>query len=236
MSHAILEYDRGVEPARKRFADRPWARTVFAEAPAKGHLEMFLLEMCSRGVYMTAPVADWIRRAGGQCQRVGFSRLGRALVRHAASEEGHDQLFRHDAHALAERRAALGFPLIDASAMCARPPTDSMRAYARLHEEIIAGESPFAQLAIEYEIESLSLSYGRKVVDRCIASLGPDIMDCLTFITEHVKVDAGHTRFNRAQLERFLGASPDALPAMTEAGTAALDCYGGFLDDCALGA
>jgi hypothetical protein len=47
----------------------------------------------------------------------------------------------------------------------------------------IASESPFAQAAIEYEIEMLPLRYGKLVVGRCIEMLGADIISCLSFIT-----------------------------------------------------
>ena len=39
----------------------------------------------------------------------------------------------------------------------ARPATPAMRRYIELHESVIASPAPWAQVAIEYEVEGLSL-------------------------------------------------------------------------------
>jgi len=64
------------------------------------------------------------------------------------------------------------------------------------------------------------------------ALLGDDILDDLSFLTDHVSIDVGHTTFNRRQMAAFLDVRPDALDALVDAGTTALDTYRAFVADC----
>ena len=104
--------------------------------------------------------------------------------------------------------------------------------YRELHENVIAGMAPHGQLAIEYEIEMLSVSYGPVLIQRCSDLSGPEILEGLSFLQDHVELDAGHTHFNRLQLSRLLGKRPGLLDGLVAAGSAALDAYAMFLDDC----
>jgi hypothetical protein len=89
-----------------------------------------------------------------------------------------------------------------------------------------------AQLAIEYEIELLSVTYGPALLKRCGDLSGPEILDGLSFLQDHVALDVGHTHFNRLQLSRLLGERLEFLPELVSAGSAALQAYVMFLDDC----
>lgn len=55
-------------------------------------LEAFLISFCALGVQVTAPVSDWIERAGRACLDQGYQTLGMALMRHADHEAGHEVL------------------------------------------------------------------------------------------------------------------------------------------------
>jgi hypothetical protein len=96
----------------------------------------------------------------------------------------------------------------------------------------IASESPFAQAAIEYEIEMLPLRYGKLVVGRCIEMLGADIISCLSFITKHIVLDSAHTDFNARALADLIERASWSLSALAVAGSSALDAYASFLHDC----
>jgi hypothetical protein len=78
----------------------------------------------------------------------------------------------------------------------------------------------------------LPLRYGPRLIQCCAAGLGADIIPCLTFLTEHVELDIGHTKFNHAQLCRLLDAHPGHALTLAAAGSAALDAYQRFLEDC----
>jgi hypothetical protein len=195
-------------------------------------LHRFLIEYCALGVQMTEPVEGWISRAGKRCKDIGLAQLGDNLVKHAVHEAGHEQMFVDDTKKLAELFNARYGEAVDAAALLSQPPTPSMREYIGLHEETIAGETPFAQVAIELEIEGLSVSVGPALLKQLEGVLGAEVVACCTFLTEHVALDVGHTALNRKMLERLMVARPDALPALVATGKRALDAYLGFLGEC----
>ena len=55
-----------------------------------------------------------------------------------------------------------------------------------MHEDVIASEAPYAQIAIEYEIEMLSVRYGPGFVAQCARRLPRALLSGLSFIREHV--------------------------------------------------
>jgi hypothetical protein len=67
---------------------------------------------------------------------------------------------------------------------------------------------------------------------QCARLLGPDSNETLSFLTEHVEVDQGHTKFNELQLERLLAYDRTFAPALARTGAMALDIYGNFLAEC----
>ncbi|MEM7337841.1 MAG: hypothetical protein AAF467_04275 [Actinomycetota bacterium] len=225
-------YEPLVAAARARFTESAVVGAVTAGTGDRARMDRFLIWYCALGTQMTAPVEGWIARAGRRCVELGWEELGAALVRHAAHEAGHDALMASDTRALVTRwnrdeRAAL-----DAAALLAAPPTEGITQYIDLHEQTIAGTAPYAQIAIEYEIERLSVTVGPQVMATVAAVCGADRVALLTFLDHHIELDAGHTVFNRHQLARLLGDHPDAAPTLAAAGSAALDAYLQFLTDC----
>src|SRR6185369_11231877 len=104
--------------------------------------------------------------------------------------------------------------------------------YRKLHEDIIASESPFRQIAIEYEIERLSADYGQRFIGHCVRVLGSEILNGLSFVQEHAAIDIGHTKFNMNQLNRLLTRHPEFAEQLIGAGISALTAYDLFLSDC----
>ena len=66
----------------------------------------------------------------------------------------------------------------------------------------------------------------------CARTLGPDVLDGLSFLRDHVELDVAHTKFNQSQLGRLLTEHPAFLPSLVAAGSGALEAYGQFLSDC----
>lgn len=229
---AIERYEAAVRPARERFARSPAVVEVLSPAIAPPLLESFLIHFCALGVGVTEPVEGWIRRAGEACIAQGRDDLGRALARHARDEAGHDRLFEADARLLASRWNAAGRTPLDVDALLVLPPGPGAMRYRRLHEESIGGDTPFAQLAIEYEIEQLALSFGKDLLRTCVAVLGREVLDGLSFLREHVELDVGHTHFNRRRMAALLEGQPEVAGALERAGSEALDSYAAFLSDC----
>lgn len=232
ISHIQERYDPVIRPARERFATSPALAMLSAAEPEPVFLELLLIHFCSLGVALTRPVEGWLLRSSKRCAEVGLDDLSRALHSHAKAEAGHDQMMVHDTHALVARWNAHRRPPLDAETLLNRAPTPGGGMYQQLHEDTIAGPAPFAQIAIEYEIEMLPVQFGPPLLERCQSVLGYGILPSLTFLDEHITLDVAHSRFNALHLERLLQANPDFLDPLVRAGAAALDAYATFLGDC----
>jgi hypothetical protein len=224
---SLSSYDDLLAPARKRFDESEAVRVLRSNEDA-AFCEYFLVYFCALGVHMTRPVEGWIRRAATRCTSMGLPRLGRTLAHHASAEADHHLLMIADLKSLAARHA----PPADVEALLSRLPTPGVAQYCRLHEENIKGATPFAQVAIEYEIEMLPLRYGALVVERAVKLLGADILSCLSFVTKHIALDSAHTYANALMLCDLIARAPGSLSALAAAGSSALDAYAEFLGDC----
>lgn len=228
---SLSDYEDLLTPARERFGESFGVRALQANRDA-AFCELFLMYFCALGVHMTKPVEGWIRRAAARCTSMGFSQLGHRLGLHAAAEADHHLLMIADLRSLAARWNARRAPPVDADVLLGQFPSPGVVTYCQLHEANIAGETPFAQVAIEYEIEMLPLRYGNVVVERCIELLGTDILSCLSFITKHIVLDGAHTDLNADMLADVIQCAPWSLSSLAAAGSSALDAYAGFLGDC----
>lgn len=224
-------YTPRVQEARQRF-ESGIAATLNDPSMDPARFELFLIQYCSRGVRMTEPVESWIFRAGERCEAIGLTALGRTLQQHARHEAGHHLMFIEDTRTLVQRWNERRTPALDADALLAVAPSRGTDAYVELHERVIAGATPYAQLGIEYEIEGLSVSWAPGLLQQAKRVLGDEIMAGMSFLAEHAEVDVGHTKLNESQLEKLLEKHPDFAEAVAKAGSEALDAYGAYLTDC----
>lgn len=234
MEH-IERYEQAMEPARRRFDEDDAVRAVCGPDIGAEHLERFFLYWSALGVGVTEPVEGWIRRAGEACAHlggVGVAELGVALQKHAKAEADHHLLFIEDVRFLAKRAEAAGRSVPDPEELLALPVPEAAYPYRDLHEKVIAGPQPYAQIAIENEMELQSLSFGPAVVANAKVVLGDDVVGGLSFLDEHIELDVGHTKFNRRQMATFLDNYPQAMDALVTAGAEALDSYREFLAYC----
>ena len=232
MMNLIDRYHGDLAPIRACFPERSGLRMLFEGEAPDALLFAFLIEFAARGVAITEPVDGWIRAAGERCRAMDLADLGDRLIRHARSEEGHHRLHVRDVHALVHLWNASGRPRLDAQALLARPAGPAAIDYIDLHRGCIEGDQPYRQVAIEREIEGLSVSDGSRIVDRVRARLGAEVVAAMSFLQEHVAVDVGHSAFNERLLENLLKVRPDALEGLVEAGTQALTIYGSFIQEC----
>jgi hypothetical protein len=195
-------------------------------------LRLFLIHFSAQGVGMTEPVESWVDRAGQRCEQIGLAELGRFLRMHSGEEANHHLWFIDDLRLLIPMWNACATESLSVDELLRRPLTGGVHRYRKLFEDVIAGDAPFAELAIEYEIENLSLLLGPPFVGQCQRVLGPEITAGLSFVRQHIALDAGHTDFNAHQLGEFLDAHPDYLPQMVAAGKEGLGAYGAFVEDC----
>jgi hypothetical protein len=164
----LEEYESRLFIARERFDQHPAVRALFRDPIDPVTLEAFLISFAIVGVRMTAPVEGWIRRAGRRCGELGLEHLARALGAHAHQEADHHLLMLADARLLVERWNKARKPELDVDVLLELPPTAGVAAYATLHEGLISGPTPYGQLAIEYEIEMLSVTYGPRLLERSL--------------------------------------------------------------------
>jgi hypothetical protein len=230
-SPSLERYNQLLGPARKRFEASPGLNAIRSNNDPR-FLEAFLLYFSAIGAQMTEPVESWIRRAAFRCAALGFADHAEALTRHAKAEAGHHLMMIADLRSLAVHWNSRHTPAVDADELLRSVPSYGASRYCLVHEENIAGETPYAQIAIEYEIELLPLRYGGLFVARCLEIFGPEILSSMSFVTEHIDLDIGHTHFNAQQLSMLIDLLPECLASLVAAGGAALDAYAQFLTDC----
>lgn len=223
----FLSYEEELNPMRKAFADEI---SMLFDIYDERQLLLFWINFCSLGIGMTEQVSDWIKRAGEASIEKGFSELGKLLVKHAKAEEGHEIMMIKDMESLIILWNMKYKDKLDASVFYdAKDQSKSINDYIELHEKVIEGLTPYCQLAIEYEIENLSVAYGPKLLMKAQEIFGPGIVKSLSFLDHHIALDEGHTNFNRNSLNKFLIKNPSSLSNLIYTGKNALKIYHQFL-------
>jgi hypothetical protein len=225
-------YESSVLHARSLLETDLGIRALFDPEIEPVLLERFLIMYNASGVYMTEPVEGWIRRAGERCVEIGLTDIGRSLIMHARHEADHHLMLIADTRHLVAGWNARHRPPLNADHLLAAPPLRATRDYIKLHEDTIAGDMPFGQIAIEFEIERISVTLFTRLVERWKCVLGPEIMRGLSFLEEHVELDVGHTQLNEKIMERLLGLRPEAAASLGKVGAAALEIYVAFMNEC----
>lgn len=227
-----LHYEPALASVRAEFAQHATMHTLQDPHTPARVLERFLIEYCALGVQITEPVEGWIRRAGERCLQLGMAETGNALIKHAVHEAGHHVMFIEDTRALTTHWNQRHQPALDAERLIAQGRTPGMRDYIHLHEEVIASSAPFGQVAIEYEIERLSVDLLPSLMRTFDQKLGSDVLARLSFLHEHAELDVGHTKLNQKMLARLIAARPAELPQLIDIGSRALRAYLRFFGDC----
>lgn len=193
---------------------------------------LFLIYFCALGVGMTEYVSTWINHAGKRCQETGYQELGQSLIQHAREEAGHELLMHHDTLALTAFINSRYQLHLDANVFLSQTLTQGVLNYKALHEQCINSDTPYGQIAIEYEIEKISIRHGPKLLFKNIKHYGFGLIKCLSFIRSHVNLDILHTQHNKTMLTDFLERHPETLPTLIEYGTHSLHYYSEYLHNC----
>lgn len=225
-------YEPHVLRARERLKTDPGILSLLDPALDPVLLERFLIAYHAFGVRMTEPVEGWIRGAGERCAEVGLEEIGRTLCAHARHEAGHHLMMIEDTRQLVRRWNERNAHKLDAEALFAAPMLRSTAEYIKLHEDTIAGPMPFGQVAIEFEIEGISVSLFTGLVAHWRRVLGPEGMAGISFLQEHVELDVGHTQLNEKMMSRLLAARPAAAEPLGHIGSRAIDIYIAFMNEC----
>ncbi|MBS0358930.1 MAG: hypothetical protein JSS53_06665 [Proteobacteria bacterium] len=223
------EYEAALKSSRADFGDA--LKPFFAENDRKT-LMLFWINFSSNGVGMTEPVEGWIHRAGENCLKLGFEKLGKYLCEHAAHEANHHHMMIKDTKKLVDTWNEIYNPKMDANELLRRPYRESVMRYRLLFDNYVNSETPYCQAAMEYEIENLSCTYGVESLNHVAKVLGKDFLEQLSFLSEHVKVDTWHTELNKKAITGLIESHPETLRHLIESGQQVLKTYSGFLTDC----
>jgi hypothetical protein len=234
MSKQLVDqlYAPHVKEARERLQTAPALKALLDPNVDPALVEGFLIQLNSLGVYMTEPVDGWIRRAGEATVKMGLEDVGNKLITHAKHEAGHHLMMIEDTKSLVERWNKHRSPKLDAEALLNQVPTQAMKDYRAIHEETIVGPMPASQVAIEYEIENLSVVFAPGLMEQAKRVLGEDIMEAMSFVKEHAELDVGHTALNEVMLGKLLTQVPEKASIIGKTGARALDIYLNFMSDC----
>lgn len=225
-------YESALASARRLLEEAPATRAQLDPNIDPALLLRFLIQFSAWGVQMTESVEHWIRRAGERCMALGLDDVGRALVSHAKHEAGHHLMLMEDTKVLVRRWNTRSAIQLDADRLQRQRATPAMQRYIELHERTIASDMPFGQVAIELEIEGMSTTLGKAFIALCRKVLGPEVLDGLSFIREHVAIDVGHTAFNTRLMDRLLTSRPECAERLAEIGSEALRTYVEFFAEC----
>lgn len=181
---------------------------------------------------MTEPVEGWIRKAGERCQEVGVTDIGRSLEKSSSLEKEHHLMMIDDVRFLVERWNRQHAPLqLDAAEILATPRTHGVKWYCAVHEELIAGPMPFAQIAFMQEIERLADTYGRRLVDGVRHLLGEEMTRGVSFIHFHIENDVAHAALSHRLLDNVLAQRPESFDELVRVGQKAIESYRMFLGE-----
>ncbi len=227
--NALQDYENSLTNSRKEITK---IFTTIIQIDDPQALLLFMLHYSGLSVSTTEPVEDWIRRAGKKTSAIGYAELGEKLQKHAIHESGHHLMVMKDTQALTKIWNQKFNDHLLPQLFIEQPWPKSVRQYRQLHEDCIASNTPYGQITIEYEIENLAVVQLPKLIEHCQAQLNINPKETLTFLTSHAIIDIHHTEYNRKALTEFLNTNPQALPALVEYGSQALNAYGNFLTDC----
>ena len=91
---------------------------------------------------------------------------------------------------------------------------------------------PFGQVAIELEIERLSVVLVPRLIAQVERRLDKEVTSSLTFLSSHGELDVGHTRLNTRMMDTLLRLRPEAAGDMARIGAEAMFVYMAFFEEC----
>ncbi|MDH0627793.1 hypothetical protein N5D36_10525 [Pseudomonas mosselii] len=226
------EYQIRITAAREKFAAREEVQALF-KAPMDAPLvNLFMIYWSAMSAALTTPIPEYLATAGVRCEALGLSRLAEFFKEHTEEEDGHHEWAAADVHKLVSLWNAKypGMP-INTEDLLVSNLTPSVRRYHQLHKDVVAGDAPWAELAIDVEIELITTQYGPALLKACAAALCEEGQKSISFLAEHVRFDFGHTDTNFRVVAELIEAKPEYTQHLVAIGEQALTAYGDFLGE-----
>ena len=107
-------------------------------------------------------------------------------MKHARHEAGHHRLMITDLWTLADAWNDSHKVKIDPITLSQCNLPSSVIRYQKLHERVIGGEAPYTQIALEYEIEALSVRYGPALLATAGGKEGSSFLKSISLLMEGI--------------------------------------------------
>lgn len=226
------EYQRRCKTARKEFASRTVVKEVFTEGIEPKLLKLFMIYWSALSAGISEPIPAYFNRAAERCKKEGFEEMVEIFSEHGKEEEGHDAWATSDVQKLVEiwNKEEPNFQL-DAKELLDNRMSPAVKRYHKLHEHVIEGDSPWAELAIGLEIELIATTYGPILLKNWVNCMGQDSLPSISFLHEHVRADVGHTETNFEVVHKLLAQHPEYTDTLVKTAGDALNSYADFLND-----
>jgi hypothetical protein len=223
-------YDGLVATARARLDGDRRLSALVEPAIDRAQLHTCLLQWKAWRSQLTDPAHGWVRRAAERCIARGYPEVGRMLMMRGKRTADRHQALLDDLQFLVERWNTSGRPEVDAARFLQTAAPASLRRHVNLQESIIDGLEPFAQVAIEYELDRASDILAPRLLKQAQRVLGHEIARGLTALQASV-ADQGQTTFSERHLTRLLAQQPQAVATLGITGAIVLDCHLDLLGD-----
>ena len=226
----VRSYNVAMADARSKMKSK--IRKLYKNKSSK-ELAIFLIYFYALGYHMAQPKAKWIEQASQACKKRGLNNLNEFLASRGEEEGRRHLLMRHDLQELINLvyhrfEIRLDLEKILALAKVSLPVT----RFIQLHEERVSIEFPSQQLAIQTEIELISLLFGPNFLAFCSRKLGGEILKCLSFVRYNSSCDVSYSMENFTWIRNLLKEYPDLLNELSSGAQQALSIYTDYLNEC----
>ena len=227
MPKLLPEYEHQLVDARVKFANLISKLTAKTQSQ---NLAFFLVNQCALGTTMMTDNESCTQQAGLRCQQLGYPNIGETLINQAKHQAKHLQLITKDFHALINWLNQKYKLNINADKYLKKLTiTPSVKKYCALNEVNAHNETPYCQMAINYEVERLSTVHGFTLVNLCILKLGPSALKQLSLIRHLTKHNPKQSQSSKHQMQQLLDKCPQALTKLVATANATLQAYAEFI-------
>ncbi len=226
------EYQQRAELARQEFASRPIVKEIFVEKVEPKLFKLFMIHWSALSAGISQPIPEYFNYAAERCKNEGFGEMAEVFSEHGQEEDGHENWATTDVQKLVEiwNQEEPNYPL-DAQKLLAQRMSPAVKRYHKLHEDVIKGDYPWAELAIGLEIELIATTYGPILLERCVEIMGKESIANISFLDKHVTADVGHTETNFEVVDKFICDHPESKDILVKTAGDALNSYADFLED-----
>lgn len=221
-------YENAMVEARVAFANRINRLLKVANAE---NLGFFLIYYAALGAALHEPMEKVMKKASKRCKKMNLMDLADAFNVQAEAESIQCHEMRDDTKTWVDwwnQKCDLN---LSAKDYLRHPRMPSMQALQDLHEDVIDHQTPFAELAMAYEIQRTDVIHSFTLIKLAIFKLGLAALRRLGFVRRATKLNTARP-LNKNRLTSFLKQHPEAMVPMVEKACAVLEAYADFLEDC----